>query len=453
MFFRTQLRGRSVLFKRSILVGVTLAYLVSLVCGFLVAQVLARKSYNRYVAPTFEAMDRLELDEARSILQTGGPQALAVYLARLDHVFGGNHHLLAQNGRDFVSGRLEPELLPVYPNRRLRGYSHGTFHLAQLSDDGQYCFAVLGTSIETGPATWAYFAVCLVVTTGLLFFSLLYLVFPLRSIRDALSKFGNGQMETRIVTRRKDEVGQVAATFNAMAERVEQSFRTERSLLQDISHELRAPLARLSLAVHLAKQDRPDEFTQQIERNVQRLSALVGEITEFHQRWSAIENASPMETVELSQLVRAIVEDSSLEASLRSITVNLSARPLELHNARSELIGRVLENILRNAIIHSPDGSRVEVEVRRSAAEAIITVRDFGRGVPTERLERIFDPFYREQDIQNERSGLGLGLSIARRGAQWHGGTLRAENAEPGLRLTATFPLNEARGRETDDVA
>jgi signal transduction histidine kinase len=212
-------------------------------------------------------------------------------------------------------------------------------------------------------------------------------------------------------------------------------------------------LARLSLAVHLAKQDRPDEITQQIERNVQKLSALVGEITEFHQRWSAIENASPLETVELSQLVRAIVEDSSLEASLRSITVNLSARPLELHNARPELIGRVLENILRNAIIHSPDGSRVEVEVRRSAAEAIITVRDFGRGVPTERLERIFDPFYREQDIQNERSGLGLGLSIARRGAQWHGGTLRAENAEPGLRLTATFPLNVARGRETDDVA
>ena len=176
------------------------------------------------------------------------------------------------------------QLLPTPPNRRYRGYAGGVFHLAQRSDDGKFWFAVFGTSNKTGPATWAYFVACILVTTALLLFSLLYLVFPLRRIRDALRLFGHGQMDMRIVSERSDEIGQVAATFNGMAEQIEQSFRTERSLLQDISHELRAPLARLELAVHLAKRERDDELLKLIETNVKKLSALVGEITEFHQR-------------------------------------------------------------------------------------------------------------------------------------------------------------------------
>jgi signal transduction histidine kinase len=434
------------LLKRSILIGVTVAYLVSLACGLVVANVLAQKSYNMYVAPTFESMDRLELDQARRSFQEGGAATLDAYLVRLDHAFGGKHYLLNKDGTDLVSGRSEASLLPKPPDTRHRAYDHGTFHLAQQSDDGQFWFADLGSLHETGPATWAYFAVCIVVTTGLLLFSLLYLVFPLRRIRDALGRFGNGQMTLRIASRREDEIGQVAATFNSMAERVEQSFRTERSLLQDISHELRAPLARLTLAVHLAMQQRPDELTEQIDRNVKKLSALVGEITDFHQRWSAAENPAPPQSVALEEVVKATVQDCELEASTRFISLELNDVPVTLHNARPELIGRVFENLIRNAIIHSPTGGRIQIEMRRNPKEAIVTVRDFGNGVASENLERIFDPFHREQDPQNERSGLGLGLSIARRGMQWHSGTLHAENAVPGLRLIATFTLNSSLG-------
>ncbi|WP_164981533.1 HAMP domain-containing sensor histidine kinase [Silvibacterium dinghuense] len=396
-----------------------------------------------YVAPTFEAMDRLELNEARSALQAHGPDALAEYLRSLDRAFGGRHFLLSANGTDLITGNSLAGLLPRATDLRYRGYFHGVFHLAQRSDDGQFCFAVVGTAIQTGPATWGYFAVCMIVTTGLLLFSLLYLVFPLRRIRDALHAFGKGQMELRIASHREDEIGQVAANFNAMAERVEQSFRTERLLLQDISHELRAPLARLSLAVHLAKQQRQDDLTAQIETNVKKLSALVGEITEFHQRWSAIENQAPLQDADLEQIVRNAVQDASIEASSRSVTIELQSSSMILHNTRPELIGRVLENVLRNAIVHSSPGSHIEVAMHHQLNEAIVTVRDFGGGVPPERLERIFDPFYREEDSQSERPGLGLGLSIARRGVQWHGGTLHAENASPGLRLIAIFPLNE----------
>jgi signal transduction histidine kinase len=429
--------------RRSILIGVSLAYLISLVSGYFVAQLIAQRSYDRYVSPTFEAMDRLELDEARRTFQEGGQKALAAYMARLDNAFGGKHFLLSRNGVDLTSGESQVALLPASPAGRFRGYIHGVFHLAQVSHDGQFWFAVLGTANETGPATWPYFALCIIVTTGLLLFSLFYLVFPLRHIRDALSSFGNSRMSMRVISRRKDEIGQVAATFNAMAERVEQSFRTERSLLQDISHEVRAPLARLTLAVHLAKQERDDELLKQIETNVKKLSALVGEITEFHQRWSAVENSDPLEAVDLEQVVKDVVRDGTLEAASRSIIIELDAIPVTLRNAKPDLIGRVLENVLRNAIIHSPGGSRIQVQMSRDQQDATVTVRDFGGGVAPDQIERIFDPFYREEKATNERFGLGLGLSIARRGVQWHGGTLRAENVSPGLRLIASFPLNE----------
>jgi two-component system sensor histidine kinase CpxA len=248
-------------------------------------------------------------------------------------------------------------------------------------------------------------------------------------------------MTMRIRLRRKDEIGQLAATFDSMAERIEQSFRTERLLLQDVSHELRAPLARLGLALHLAKRERNDELLTQVETNVKKLSALVGEITAFHQRWSAVENSEPLANVDLGSMVEQSIRECAIEASSRSIAVTLQAESVELANARPDLIGRVIENVLRNAILHSQAGSRIEVSVTRDEAYGLVRVRDFGPGVSQDLLERIFDPFYTAASSTSEHSGLGLGLSIARRGVQWHGGSLRAQNAFPGLMLIATFPL------------
>jgi signal transduction histidine kinase len=213
-------------------------------------------------------------------------------------------------------------------------------------------------------------------------------------------------------------------------------------LLQDVSHELRAPLARLSLAIHLAREEHgEDELLSQIESNAQRLASLVGEITAFHQTWSASENDRPLEDIDLDQIVREVVRESTIEAAIHSVELEVTSHRVLLHGARADLITRVFGNILRNAILHSWQGSRIEVCVREDARNAVITVRDYGRGMAPELLERIFEPFYREQNANGATPGLGLGLSIARRGAQWHGGTLSAENAQPGLRLIATFPL------------
>ena len=427
--------------NRSVLIGVMIAYLLSLLCGFIVASIISRESYKVDVTPTFESMDQLELEEATSTLQREGPAALASYLNHLDRVFGGRHFLLSPAGTDLAAGGSQSSLLPQPPASRYRGYIQGVFHLVRRSDDGRFWFAVVGTRNQQGPATWAYFLVCLVVTTGLLLFSLLYLVFPLRHIRDAMVEFGRGKMNRRIPSSRQDEIGQLSTSFNAMAEQIERSFRIERALLQDVSHELRAPLARLKLAVHLAKQERSDDLFNQIESNVQRLSSLVGEITAFHQTLSTSENDHPLEDVDLDQIVRTVVGESAIEAAMHSVELGVSSHRVVLQAARPDLINRVFGNILRNAILHSWQGSRIEIFVREEGENAIITVRDFGRGMAPELLERIFEPFYREQNAEGITPGLGLGLSIARRGAQWHGGSLHAENAEPGLRLIAIFPL------------
>ncbi len=427
--------------NRSVLIGVMIAYAVSLLCGFLVASIISRQSYHAEVTPTFEAMDRLELEEATSTLERGGPVALAAYLAHLDRAFGGRHFLLSAAGADLATGGSQSALLPSAPASRYRGYIHGVFHLARRSDDGRFWFAVVGTANQQGPATWTYFLVCAVVTTGLLLFSLLYLVFPLRRIRDAMVEFGRGDMNRRLPSSRQDEVGQLSISFNAMAERIERSFLTERALLQDVSHELRAPLARLKLAVHLAKGERSDDLLEQIESNLHRLTSLVGEITAFHQTWSSGENDHPVEDVHLDQIVRAVVLENAIEAGMHSVELVVSSHPVVLPASRPDLLTRVFGNILRNAILHSWQGSKIEVCVREEDRNAIITVRDFGRGIAPGLLERIFEPFYREQVPDGAAPGLGLGLSIARRGAQWHGGSLRAENADPGLRLIATFPL------------
>ena len=154
-----------------------------------------------------------------------------------------------------------------------------------------------------------------------------------------------------------------------------------------------------------------------------------------------LELHQPLIDVDLDQIIRTVVGESAIEAAMHSVDLALTSHPVILYAARPDLISRVFGNILRNAIVHSWQGSRIEVSVREDGDNAILSVRDFGRGIAPELLERIFEPFYREQGEDGIAPGLGLGLSIARRGAQWHGGSLKAENAEPGLRLVATLPL------------
>lgn len=429
---------------RSLLVAIALAYVTALACGWAVGYLLLARNDRLYVTPTFHAMDRLELEDAQHALVTGGPPALATYLTHLDRAFGGRHFLLRSDGSDVLTHQSLAQMLPPPPATNSRTMHQGRVYITQRSEDGSFWFAVISQQSTRSTSPWPYLAAGLTVTSALTLFTLFYLILPLRRIGEIVSRFGRGDRSARIRSTRQDEIGQLAAEIDEMAAGIEQNLRNERLLLEDISHELRAPLSRLTLAARLAR-SKGDVHTEpllaQVESNVQRLSALVGEITDFHQRWSTAEKGPPAPT-DLTRVVLSAIDLCRIEAEAKEVMLDPSLATVVLPSAQAELLLRVTENLLRNAITYSAPRSRIEIDLTRRNSQATLTVRDFGKGVAPEQLKKIFDAFYRAGPPESDYPrGLGLGLAIAKRGVHWHGGTILAENAYPGLRLIVILPM------------
>jgi two-component system sensor histidine kinase CpxA len=148
------------------------------------------------------------------------------------------------------------------------------------------------------------------------------------------------------------------------------------------------------------------------------------------------------EPVRLDRLLGELVADSSLEAESRGNEVRLVGGQPVTVQGEPELLRRAIENVIRNAIRHAPEGTAVEVGLEAGDGRCTLRIRDYGRGVPEEALPRIFDAFYRvETDRDRASGGAGLGLSIARRAVELHKGTIRARNAGPGLVVEIDLPV------------
>jgi two-component system sensor histidine kinase CpxA len=233
-----------------------------------------------------------------------------------------------------------------------------------------------------------------------------------------------------------------------MAERLRALLASHRELLRDVSHELRSPLARLQIALGLARRPNADleqEFDR-IELETARLDELIGEILSLS-RLDDPARTLVAEPVNLEELLETLVENARIEADLRSIQLQLNALPGLSVEGDRELLFRAVENVLRNAVRFSPNGTLVEVTAERAADQAVIRIRDHGPGVPQEALARIFEPFFCvAQARDRESGGYGIGLAITARVAALHGGSVRAANAAPsGLALEITLPLSQPR--------
>jgi two-component system sensor histidine kinase CpxA len=258
-------------------------------------------------------------------------------------------------------------------------------------------------------------------------------------LQAAVDRFGKGDLKARAGSQRRDELGQLAQTFDRMADRIEILLSAERRLLLDVSHELRSPLARLNVAVELARSGSdPESALNRIQKEADRLNTLVGELLQVT-RAEGDPAAMRGEPVRLDELLREVVEDASIEANSRHCRVELqNAPPVTIHADR-ELVRRAVENVIRNAIRYAPERTAVEVSLKDGPC---VVVRDYGPGVPPDSLPRLFDAFYRVEDDRGRASGgVGLGLAIARRAVEIHKGTIRAENAIPGLRVEMCFRL------------
>jgi signal transduction histidine kinase len=274
-----------------------------------------------------------------------------------------------------------------------------------------------------------------------------HLTSPVRRLRSVVDCFGRGDFSARAPANRKDELGELARSFNQMASRIQTLLAAERRLLLDISHELRSPLARLGVAVELARsgEDR-NHMLDRIQKEADRLNELVAELLQVT-RVESDPSMQKTDTVHLDELLADLVYDSLLEAKTKDCTLLLKAPVSAIVAGDEELIRRALENVIRNAIRYAPRETPVDIELSKFQDAAVVSVRDYGPGVPDEALTRIFDPFYRVDSDRNRASGgLGLGLAIARRSVQLHKGKLTARNATPGLLVTIEFPVSAQDG-------
>ncbi len=417
--------------------------------SFLVFQTISNRMQRMTIDPTFDRMDEAQLESARSNYEHRGKQGVSDYMAKIDRIFkGSRHYLLDANGYDVVTGADFRWLLPPPPAIKSRiTDSHGTRYISRRSQDGKYWFAVIGAPYRLHVWTFLpYYFLVLGVTAAIFWLAAVGVILPIRRIASTIAVFGQGDLSVRIQTKRPDEIGQLARSFDQMAERLERLIVSERQLLGDISHELRSPLARLKFAIKLARTSpEPQSALDRIERDVDRIAALVADIVEvtFVEGDPALRGA---ERVALGELVEEMVRDSRLEAEARGCRVELAGSIAGQALGSREMLRRAMENVLRNAVRYAPEGTAVEVSAEEGERCATIVVRDYGPGVPEEALARIFDPFYRVEEARSKNGGgSGLGLSIAQRAVQAHHGSITAENASPGLRVQIKLPLVTAR--------
>jgi signal transduction histidine kinase len=442
--------------RRSLSTAVALASLFVLVICLFTAFAISQQTEHVYFDPVFHRMDRMELEDARAAFEGKGLPALRVYLGRLDRQFGGQHFLLDGSGRSVDGGTDHSSSLPPHPETQSRGWQTGLFTLTQQSEDRQYWLLVTDNEHKPELSFGLFYMLIAGVVLALGAFSTAYIVLPLRRMAAVVESFGMGNMGARIQTKRHDEIGALAKSYDDMAGRLEAAFRRERQLLQDVSHELRAPLTRLSFSTELAR-TAPDQSVamDEVKRDVDRLSFLVSELTALSIGPPGGGNDGMGSTpIDLETIVFEAVRNCELEAAAKGCLVSCTGSAQEMISGDAEHLRRAIGNVLRNAVRFSPEGAPIEVILQQSRDWSSIIVRDHGPGVPEDLLERILDPFFQVDSARSaSQGGLGLGLCIARRSVEMHGGAIRAENAGPGLRMSINLPNSNptsAKGRWQD---
>ncbi|PCJ30266.1 MAG: two-component sensor histidine kinase [Gammaproteobacteria bacterium] len=284
------------------------------------------------------------------------------------------------------------------------------------------------------------------LTASLIFSGLLawYFTKPIRNLRNAFSAVAEGKLETRIsdeMSGRKDELAELGSNFDDMVSNIATLISSKQQLLHDVSHELRSPLARMQAAIGIAQQqpEKSVETMLRLEQEIQRISNLIGELLLLSQV-ETTENSQQKQSLDLAEFMEELVDDACYEANEKNIIIDFDLCPQITILAYEELLRRAIENIIRNAIKFSPHNGHIQINVSHLERQLVISIKDQGPGVEEQYLNRIFTPFFRCNNKSNDSSGLGL--AIASRAIQKHGGAITAHNRkEVGLEVEVTLPL------------
>jgi two-component system sensor histidine kinase CpxA len=427
---------------RSILVTILLWALATIALSVVGLWATARALQRPRPAGTDPVLGviRMMQEDASAAFDKGGADGLATYLRRLDARLPGERFLVDTEGRDLADGSDRSALIRSIGPGPAR-LPDGRFAVITEPRDGRHRLIWIVEPWFDDPGATPFVAVVVAVNAFMGTVLALYLSRPLRRLRQVMDRFGRGDLQARVGSRRRDEIGVVSREFDLLAERVEALMTAERRLLQDVSHELRSPLTRLDVAIDLAiKREDRGPLLERIRRDITRLSDLVGELLHLT-RAEGDPSARVRDVVQPSDLLKGLVEDCALEAEAKGCHLEFHSEPSDPIPGDLELLRRAFENVIRNAIRHAPEGSPIEVSVAPRGRGTRVIVRDFGPGVPPGALSSIFEPFFRvEGDRSRESGGVGLGLAIAHRAVGLHGGDITARNVQPGLAVEIALP-------------
>ncbi|MEO7673152.1 MAG: ATP-binding protein [Pyrinomonadaceae bacterium] len=272
-----------------------------------------------------------------------------------------------------------------------------------------------------------------------------YLSSPIEKLRKATQKLADGDLTARVadqVGNRHDELASLAKDFDLMAERIESLIMSQKRLSRDVSHELRSPLARMNVALEIAKQKSNGETApvlQRIETESNRLNAMISSLLTLSKLETGDQDFDRRE-LNLRSLVEQVAADADFEANAKGRSVKI-LEAFDCHVLGSEsLIRSAFENVLRNAVGYTKERTGVEVSLSNGGGDAVIRVLDHGGGVPDAELSNLFKPFYRVGEARDRGSGgTGLGLAIAEQAIRAHKGTINAKNTTDGLAVEITL--------------
>lgn len=242
----------------------------------------------------------------------------------------------------------------------------------------------------------------------------------------------------------KDDFDALAQSFNDMAEAIEKQLNNERRLLADISHELRSPLARITMVSELLPRREGSEERKnlmlRLDREIERMNELVSLL--LTQARDTFLSRDACELIRVDTLLLELAGDFAFQGEVddKQVEVNIQGKLLAVGNPL--LLRRMFGNLLSNALFYTLDKGKIEIAGGLANGKIIISIRDYGPGVPEEQLEDIFRAFYRVDNSRARTSGgVGLGLALVREAAIAHNGSVEAENASPGLLVTVILPL------------
>lgn len=280
---------------------------------------------------------------------------------------------------------------------------------------------------------------------------------PIKHLRTAIEGFSKGELKTRVsgeMLKRNDELSDLGKDFDLMASQIEGLVESKQQLLHDVSHELRSPMARIQIATDLVQQQpqRTEEFIGKVSRDVQLMDKLVGELLTLARIDSAM-NIDFKEKIDLDELLASIADDAQLESEPRNIFIEFKLKTGSVVQGSTQLLSRAFENVIRNAIRHTPNGSMVSIASSLVNGFAVVAITDQGDGVKGISTSSIFEPFTRSPESEPE-SGHGLGLAITKRVIEAHKGWVMAANkVNAGLTVSIALPVNRYRSNAHMNVS